>query len=141
MLKTLTDSTGRIQALGTTKWSTDRVLIIKERSNTNVTALNEAAPDKTHRLTADSDQVSLRREILAANNDNTWLIADIEADLSPDSVTVVKEISRGAVHGEDGNWHDLTANFRLIAVIDRAKIDEQSYPHFLNLFDTAISLS
>jgi len=138
MLKTLADSKRRIQALSTAGWPTDRVLIIKERPETDPSVLNKVVPKQARRLVVDDKNMSVRRDIVTANENNTWLVIDIKADLASDSVTAIKEISRGAVHGGDDTWHDLTPGFRLVAVIEPSMIDKQSYPNFLNLFDTAI---
>jgi hypothetical protein len=136
----VSDPTRRIRALGTASWPTDRVLVIRENPGVNTTALDEIIPKEAHRIIIDSDNLSLRREIVAAINDNTWVVIDGKADLAPDSVTVLKEISRGAVRDNTDTWHDLPSGFRFIAVIERSVIEKQSYPNFLNLFDTFISL-
>lgn len=139
---TLADPLRRIRALGHESLPTDRVLIIREKAIASaMKTLHEIVPDSAHYVTVDVDTTSVRKDIFTAINKNTWLIVDIRADLSPDSVTVIKELTRGAVHGEDGVWHNLPDGFRFIAVIDREAMQRQSYPNFLNIFDTAISIS
>jgi hypothetical protein len=138
----LADPERRIRALGTAPWPDDRVLIIREQSQADVpSALLETAPDNTHWVTVDSDNLSLRRALLSAITKNTWLVVDIKADLSPDSVTALKEISHGGLRESDDAYRELPPEFRFVAVIERSTIEKQSYPNFLNLFDTAISIS
>ncbi len=138
----LADPARRIRALGHAPWPTDRVLIIRERPEADaMSLLNEVAPPQAQRVTVDDKNTELRPLLLQATDAGTWLVADIKDDLTPDSVTAIKEISRGELHQPDSKWCDLPEGFRFIALIDRGEIANQSYRNFLNLFDSAIAVS
>lgn len=136
----------QLKAAASERWPSNRLLVIAEEGSTTKQAidlLKQVVPKDARFMKVVGDWHDLTTSVVRAAREGTWLVAEIEGDLTSDAVAMIKEIGQyhGTVRDRRGTSIPLPDTFRFVGVIKQEAIEHQSYPGFLNLFDGAFRVT